>query len=136
MSAHVQSLSVTQAVEYIGGTASREVAVVHVVTISGVYFETRIPRKAYVASFAREQAELISAVVEAIVGDPNVAGLQWSQEANPAGYLLDVGTIYVTSDSGDSSLAFTVPWGQLTAGVHSPQIGPLIAQLNATEANA
>lgn len=136
MSAHVQSLSVTQATEYIGGTASREVAVVRVRTVSGVYFETRIPRAAYVASFAREQAELIAAVVEAILGDPNVADLQWWQKASPAGYLLDMGTIYVTSDSGDSSLAFDTPWGQLTAGVHSPQIGPLIAQLNATEANA
>src|SRR5579859_3722173 len=134
MSAHVQSLSVTQAVEYIGGTTSRDVAVVAVVTISGVYFETRIPRNAYVPSFARTQAENIAAVVEAIVADPNVAGLQWAQHANPAGYLLDVGIIYVQSDSGNSSLAMTVPWAQLTAGVASPQIGPLIAELNATEA--
>lgn len=133
MAGDVASMFVTQTVEYIGGTKTQDVAAVSVTTASGVYFEFRIPRADYTAATAKTEAQGYAAQVESILTNPNVAGIQWSQNANTAGYLLDEGTIAVQSDSGDSSLNLTVPWGHVFEQDVSGQIASLRSELNATE---
>jgi hypothetical protein len=129
----VANLSVSQTVEYIGGTKTRDVASVSVTTASGVYFEFRIPRADFTAAVAETEAKGYAAQVESLLTNPNVAGVQWSQDANTAGYLLDVGTITVQSKSGDSSLAFTVPWGHVFVEAISGRINTLAGELDAVE---
>ena len=137
VSPSVESLTISQTVEYIGGTSSQQVAVVAVQTSpSLVYFEFRIPRSSFTAEVARTEAEGYAAQVESILTDPNVAGIEWSQDSNTAGYLLDMGTIFVTSNSGNSSLSFTVPWGHVYEQAVSAPIAALVKELNAAEAGS
>lgn len=134
VSASVESLNISETVEYLGGTSSRQVAVCQVRTYpSLVYFEFRIPRSDFTAAAAREEAEGDGEQVESLLTDVNVSGVEWWQDANPAGYLIDMGTIYVTSDSGDSSLSFDVPWGQVYVKAVLGHVNTLAAELNAAE---
>lgn len=134
VSASVESISITQTVEYLGGTNSRQVAVVAVRTYpSLVYFEFRIPRADFTAAIARQEAEGYGAQVEAIMTDPHVNGIEWFQNANPAGYLVDMGTIFVQSTSGNSGLSFSVPWGLVYVEYVDTPIANLVAQLDAAE---
>jgi len=137
VSAAVESLTISESVEYVGGTSSQQVAVVAVRTSpSLVYFEFRIPRADFTAAVARTEAEGYGAQVESVLTDPNVSGIEWYQDANQAGFLLDMGTIYVVSDSGNSSLSFTVPWGHVEEQVLAPMIAKVRAELNAAEAGS
>lgn len=134
VSASVESLNITQTVEYLGGTQSRQVAVCAVRTApSLVYFEFRIPRSGFTAAIARQEAEGYGALVESILTGPNVSGIEWWQNANDSGYLVDMGTIFVRSNSGNSGLSFDVPWGLVHPEYVDGPISDLVAQLNAAE---
>src|SRR5579859_1537005 len=132
MAGDVQSLHVTQSVEYIGGTSSQEVAVCAVTTASGVYFEFRIPRQGFTAQLAQTEAAQYAAQVEALLTEPYVLGVQWTQKANTAGYLLDTGVITVTSNSGFSTLSYETPWGEVNVQAQQTKINELNTILNQT----
>lgn len=134
VSASVESLNVTQTVEYLGGTQSRQVAVCAVRTApSLVYFEFRIPRASFTSAIARQEAEGYGAQVESVLTNPHVSGLEWWQNANDSGFLVDMATIFVRSTSGNSGLSFDVPWGHVFVEALSDPIATLAGQLDAAE---
>ena len=132
--ADVQRLVITQTEEYLGGTSSQKVASCEVLTASGVLFEFRIPRADFTEAVARQEAAGYAAQVESILTDPNVAGIEYWPDPTVSGYLLDMGTITVQSDSGNSTLSFDVPWGHVVENVVSGTIAELAKELNAAEA--
>jgi len=122
-------------VEYIGGTNTQDViAVGFVTTAHQVYGEVRVPQASYSAALAKAAAAGYADIFETIFSFPNVSDLAWGQRTTRAGLLVDQVTIYVSSDSGQS----TAPLGpidlvNLGPGLHSPEIAALAAQLTSAE---
>lgn len=108
---------------------------------SNIYFQFRRPiaqlqkldagdRKALVASVADQLATRI----EDVAAEDNVLTLSYSQPANAAGQLLDVMTIYVASDSGNSQGTVQVPLANVGPGDYtSSRVNAEVAALNAAE---
>lgn len=109
---------------------------------SSIYFQFRRPVSQLQKLGDSERAALIAAVadqlatrIEAVAAEPSVLTLAYSQPANAAGQLLDVMTIYVQSDSGNSQGTVTVPLANLGPGEYtSSRITAEVAALNAAEA--
>ena len=124
-------------VEFLGGTATRNVQVAGCVTTGhGIYFEVRIPSTEFAAS-GPESVNAAAAgyadIFETIANEANVVGVQWGQQTY-GGQLQDVAIIEVSSDSGDSTGSITTPVTSLGPQLDKSQITALNKRLNATEA--
>lgn len=123
------------AVEFLGGSQTREVmAVGYVTKPSLVYFEARIPRALYTAQQVKDYGLGYSGTIEAVAQLPDVDGMTWFQKQQRDGTLLDMMKVYVTSSSGDSADSFDLPFGQLAPKWATPKIKALHAQLDEAEA--
>lgn len=122
-------------VEFLGGTQTRQVMAVGVFTVpSNIYFEFRIPRADYKADIVAQEAEGYSASLEADMQDPNIADITWFQSQQADGYLVDMATVYVVSDSGNSTANVDVPFGHTDPRYLIPHIQPTVDELNKAEA--
>lgn len=122
-------------VEFLGGTQTRPVMAVGVFTNPhNVYFEMRIPKTDYKAATVATYAEQYAANIEVAFQNPNVADIVWFQDQRADGYLVDMATVYVTSDSGNSTGTLDVLFGQLDLRYLDPKITALVATLNQAEA--
>ncbi len=120
--------------QFIGGTQTKDVIAVGIVTKpSSIYVEFLIPRTGYAASVVNAAALGYATIYETVAALPGVAGVQWAQDQNDAGYLVDVTVITVASTSGDSTATLTVQTPLLGPQLHEPQIIALRKQLDAAE---
>jgi hypothetical protein len=120
--------------EFLGGTRTKPVMVVSVVTQEhGVYFETRIDTVDYTADVARQNANGFTIIYELLFQIPGVSDVGWAQEATPAGQLQDHVIVYVSSSSGQSSGIVDVPYSQFTQDIIAGKVKTLRAELDATE---
>lgn len=120
--------------QFIGGTQTQEVVAVGIVTKpSGIYVEFLVPQKGYSANVVDAAALGQATIFETVASLPAVAGVQWAQTQNAAGYLVEVVIITVASTSGNSSAQLTVPVVQLGPQLHKAQILALRKQLDDAE---
>lgn len=108
---------------------------------SNIYFQFRRPtsqlqklstadRKSLIASVADQLATRI----EEVAALDNVETLAYSQPANAAGQLLDIMTVYVESDSGNSDGTVTIPLANIGPGSYTTsRINAEVDALNADE---
>ena len=123
-------------IEIVGGTKTRDVQVIEVVTNAhGVYFETSLPRALATTENIRNQVNGYTIIYEMLYTIPGVADVQWTQEPTAGGLLADHVIVYVTSDSGDSEGVLDFPFSQFNQDVIAPRVAKLVASLNATEAS-
>lgn len=121
-------------VEFLGGTLTRNVMVVSVLTRPhNVYFETRIPSKEYTAEIAKENANGFTIVYELLFDIPGVAAVTWAQQVSDTGQLADHVLIYVDSTSGNSSGILNVPYSQFAQELVAPKVSALRGQLDDAE---
>ena len=121
-------------VEFLGGTLTRNVMVVSVLTREhSVYFETRIPSKDYTAQVAKENAFGFTIVYELLFDIPGVAAVTWSQQTTDTGQLQDHVLIYVESTSGNSSGIVNVPYSQFAQELVKPKVAKLRTALDDAE---
>lgn len=136
MAGNFTNLTSREDIEYLGGSQTRSVVALSAVSQPhGVYFEWRIPRAGFTAVKASGQAQAYAGLVEDIFKNANVAGAEWTQQPNAAGFLLDEMIVYVTSDSGDSSATFTQSFYALDPAQVDAKVAALAAELNALEAS-
>lgn len=109
---------------------------------SGIYFEFRRPvaqlQKLDLAGrkeLINEVADQLATRIEDVMDEPAVTWITYSQPTNAAGQLLDVMTVYVQSDSGDSQGTITVPLANIGPGAYTTsRVNAEVAALNAAEA--
>lgn len=109
---------------------------------SGIYFEFRRPVSQLQKLDAAGRAELINSVaeqlaarIEEVMAEPAVTFMTYSQPTNAAGNLLDVMTVYVQSDSGDSQGTVTIPLANIGPGDYTTsRVKAEVAALDAAEA--
>ena len=119
-------LGVRPDVEFLGGTLTRNVMVVEVLTKAhNVYFETRIPTKDYTAEIAKENAYGFTIVYQLLFDIPGVADVTWAQQQTATGQLQDHVIIYVSSSSGNSSGILNVPYSQFAQELVKPKVAKL-----------
>jgi hypothetical protein len=122
-------------VETDGGQFARDVMVVGTVSSPhGVYFENRYPRKGFTSQTPINNSNGFAIIFEDLFTIPNVDSVVWGQELNAANQLQDFVTVYVVSDSGESSNFFKVLYKDLTHDVVAAQVPPIVEELNAAEA--
>lgn len=128
-------VSQTATVEYIGGTKTQNVVVIGLVTNAHqVYAEARVPQSIYSAGVAKAAAQAPASIIEAVFSLANVVGVQWGQDVNPSGLLVDTVLITVRSDSGNSTGTLgPLVMAQLGPQLHNAQIQALNKQLTAAE---
>lgn len=124
-------------VEYIGGTKTQNVIAVGFTTNAhGVYAEARVGASVYDAHAARAAAIGVATIIETLFTIPGVSGVVWGQATNDSGLLVDQATIFVSSDSENSTGQIgPLAISQLGPQLHTPQISALREQLNAAEGN-
>jgi hypothetical protein len=122
-------------VEYIGGTNTQRVVAVGLVTNAHqVYAEARVPQNIYSANIAKAAAQAPASIIETLFSLTGVVGVQWGQDVNPSGMLVDTVLITVGSDSGLSTGTLgPLVMSQLGPQLHNAQIQALRQQLNAAE---
>lgn len=121
-------------VEVVGGTKTRDVQVIEVVTAGhGVYFETSLPRANATTANIRNQANGFTIIYEMLFDIPGVSDVQWTQEPTAGGLLADHVIVYVTSDSGDSEGVLDFAYVNFNQDYIAPRVAKLVAALNATE---
>lgn len=120
--------------EVVGGTKTRDVQVIEVVTNEhGVYFETSLPRVNATTANIRNQANGFTIIYEMLFDIPGVADVQWTQEPTPGGLLVDHVIVYVTSTSGQSEGVLDFPYVHFNQDYIEPRVAKLVAALDATE---
>ncbi len=123
-------------VEVVGNTQTRNVQVIGVVTQPNeIYFEVRVPRAQATTSNLQYTAQSYRDIYELVAATPGVADVTWRQEPTVAGQLQDWVTIYVVSNSGDSTGVIDIPYAQLGVTLSTNKIAALRKSLNATEAS-
>lgn len=121
--------------EVVGGTKTREVQVIQVVTNEhGVYFEFRVPRAQATTTFIHQQANAWTIIFELIFSAEGVSAVEWTQEPTPGGQLDDHVIVYVTSTSGESEGVLDFPYAHFNQDYIGPRVAHLRAALDATEA--
>ncbi len=121
--------------EVIGGAKVRDVQVIQAVTSpSEIYFEVRVPRSQASTSYLKYTAQSYRDIYETLAAIAGVADVQWSQRPTQAGNLTDWVTLYVESDSGESTGVIDIPFSGIAALTGGTRIPQLVAALNATEA--
>jgi hypothetical protein len=130
------NLVVREAVEFRGVAPAANVVEVTVLTVPhGVAYAFRQPRAGWTPELAKAAAENGAAYIEQVfTNNPNCAGIEFIENQTPAGLLEDTWVIYVSSDSGNSSLSFQLPATTFDQADATAQINALAAQLNAAEA--
>lgn len=125
----------TATVEYIGGTKTQNVVVVGLVTNAHqVYAEARVPQSIYSAPIARAAATAPAVIIESLFQFAGVVGVQWGQDVNNSGLLVDTVLITVESESGNSTGTLgPLVMSQLGPQLHSAQIAALRKELTAAE---
>jgi hypothetical protein len=124
-------------VEFLGGSRTQDVLVTGIRTKPhGIYIEVRVGK----ALFEQEGAQIVNAaalgwatIFETLAVQPHVAGVAWGQES-AGGQLQDVAVITVSSSTGASSAALTIPVTSLGPKLGAAAIGKLSKQLDAVEA--
>lgn len=109
---------------------------------NNIYFQFRRPLSQLQKLSAADRLDLIDSVASQLAGriedvavEDNVLTLSYSQPANAAGQLLDMMTIYVSSDSGNSQGTVQVPLANIGPGDYtSSRVHAEVAALNAAEA--
>jgi hypothetical protein len=109
---------------------------------SNIYFQFRRPISQLQKLNAADRLDLIDSVasqlagrIEDVADEDNVLTLSYSQPANAAGQLLDVMTIYVASDSGNSQGTVQVPLANIGPGDYTTsRVHAEVTALNAAEA--
>ena len=93
---------------------------------SGLYFQFRRPESQLAKLSATDRAALVASIadqiavrMEAALKLHGVTWLAYSQPTNPAGQLLDIITLYVESDSGDSEGQVDVPIANIGPGEYT-----------------
>lgn len=121
--------------EYVGGTKTQQVVVVSITTNAhGAYAEARVPKNIWTAQLGRAAAIAPATIIETLYSLPGVVGVQWGQETNASGLLIDTVLITVQSDSGNSTGQLgPLVMSQLGPDLHGPQIAALVTQLNEAE---
>lgn len=120
--------------EFLGGTQTQDVmAVGYRTKAHGVYFEVRIPRNIYNATQVHDYGLGYTGTVEAVFSEPGVIGAEWTQTPTSAGELTDNIVVTVSSDSGNSTAQYTIPFSQLSSEFYGPPIAALLEQLNTAE---
>lgn len=103
-------------------------------TTSLIYWQERfdlpLDHPGVVAQYLTIQAQLIEGVME----NPAVLTMQYEQDVNPAGQLVDVFEIYVQSTSGRSTGSFVQPYATLSLQIVDPLITAEVALLDGIEA--
>lgn len=109
---------------------------------NNIYFQFRRPLSQLQKLSAADRLDLIDSVASQLAGriedvavEDNVLTLSYSQPANAAGQLLDMMTIYVSSDSGNSQGTVQVPLANIGPGDYTnSRVHAEVAALNAAEA--
>lgn len=107
----------------------------------GVYFQFRRPVSQLAKLSPDERLALVNSVatqladrIEAVMSERPVENMLYSQPTNSAGQLLDVMTVYVESDSGNSQGAVTIPLAHIGPGEYTTsRIHAEVAALNDAE---
>lgn len=107
----------------------------------GVYFQFRRPISQLKTLTAAERKDLIDSVatqlagrIEAVMEKVNVEDMSYSQPTTRAGQLLDIMTVYVQSDSGNSDGTVDVPLANIGPGAYtSSRIADEVEALNDAE---
>lgn len=107
----------------------------------GVYFQFRRALSQLAKLSTADRNALISSIgdqlatrIEEVMAKPNVVWMAYSQPTNAGGHLLDTLTIFVQSDSGDSSTTVDVPLANIGPGQYtSSRIDAAVDALNAAE---
>lgn len=107
----------------------------------GVYFQFRRPVAQLAKLDRSERLELIHSIatqlasrIEAVMAEPPVENMVYSQPTNSAGQLLDLMTVYVQSDSGNSQGTVPIPLAHIGPGDYtSSRINAEVDALNAAE---
>jgi len=108
----------------------------------GLYFQFRRPQSQLSALSASGQTELIDSVadqlatrIEAVFNLANVTWIDYTQDTNPGGQLLDNMIVYVQSASGNSQGTVTIPLADIGPGDYTTsRVTAEVDALNAAEA--
>jgi hypothetical protein len=123
-----------ETVEYLGGTQTRPVIAVGVLTVGhGVYFEFRIPKVNYNSANVRNDANGFTIIYEMLFTIPGVVDVEWTQEPTQAGQLADHVVVYFESTSGNSSASIDFPYTQFTQDYIAARVAFARAGLDAAE---
>lgn len=123
-------------VQVLGGSKTQDVQTIGVVTSpNSVYFETSVPLAQATTSNLKYTAQSYRDIYELLFTFPGVSAVQWYQQPNDSGLLVDHVRIYVTSTSGNSTSVIDIPYSQLGEYEDGKKIAALRASLDATEAS-
>lgn len=123
-------------VQVLGGAKTQDVQTIGVVTSpNNVYFETSVPLKQATTATLQYTAQSYRDIYELLFTFPGVSAVQWYQQPNDSGLLVDHVRIYVTSTSGNSTSVIDIPYSQLGEYEDGKKIAALRASLDATEAS-
>jgi hypothetical protein len=123
-----------ETVEYLGGTQTRPVMAVGVVTnVHGIYFEFRLPKADYNTANVRNNANGFTIIYELLFTIPGVTDVEWTQEPTAGGQLEDHVVVYFVSESGQSSASIDFPYSQFTQDYIAARVAFARAALDAAE---
>ena len=135
MAATYQIVTQRPNTQYIGGTTTvAGMSVGFVTKPNGVYAEVFVPNTDYNTGEVNAAVMGMALIMEELFSFDDASGVAWSQRVNDSNLLVDQVTIYVESDSGNSTGSLTVDVVNLGPQLHKPQLDALKATLNATEA--
>ena len=107
----------------------------------GLYFQFRRPQSQLGKLDASGQAALVHSVaeqlatrIEDVFNLPAVTWIDYTQDTNPGGQLLDNMIVYVQSDSGNSQGTITIPLAEIGPGTYTTsRVDKEVEALNAAE---
>jgi hypothetical protein len=135
MAAAYQIVTQYETDEFLGGTQTRPVIAIGVVTAAhGIYFEARIGKKEYEPVFALDVAQAGADEYEGLFDIPGVVGVQWSQVPTVTEQLQDTLTVFYTSTSGNSSNSFAFPAAQIAHDTVAAEVAAGVQVLDQVEA--
>ena len=124
-----------QTEELVGGARLRDVVEIGFSTVpSEVYAQTRIDLSFWTADEVAPMLANLADYIETVMGYPYVAGMDYIQDINAAGLLIDVMEITVLSASGKSSATLRQPLALMYPPIVVPLLSALNDRLNAVEA--
>lgn len=136
MAATYQIVTQRPNTQYIGGTNTVPgMSVGFVTKPNSVYGEVFVDQVDYAAGVTGGAVLSLAEILEELFTFDGATGVSWSQRVNDSNLLVDQVTIYVTSDSGNSTGSLTVDIVNLGPQLHKPQLDALRKTMNDLEAS-
>lgn len=117
-----------QSEQLLGGSRLQRVVEIGATTVpSGVYFQTRLPAANYTRADGQNVIDVLSGAIEDSLVGPYIVGMQYRQDVNTAGQLLDQMEVFWETPDESAAGSIVLPLARVEPTYVNPAVQAAVA---------